>query len=281
MKKFLESIKNIKKKYFNSLVTFCSIIIFIYVFIAIFYDLFPVIKYNLPSDDILQAPSKKHLLGTDDLGMDIFSQLLYGTRISLVVGVSCGIFASIGGSILGILGGYKGKRIDKILLSSIDVINSLPQLPFMIVLGAVLGPSIKNIIFAICLISWTMPARLIRSKVVKIKNQDYIKLAEKYGGGFFYILYKHLFVEIYPIMIVTFIRIINRAIVAEAGLAFLGLSDPLSKSWGMVLNRAIEFENIFLTDYWKWWLISPILFLVVFVLSISTIAREIEKRSLL
>ncbi len=272
--------RNNEKKYFNSLITFCSIVILIYLIIAVFYDLFPVIKYNLPTDDILQGPSKKHLLGTDDLGMDILSQLLYGTRISLIVGISCAVFASIGGSILGVIGGYRGKRIDKILLSAIDVINSLPQLPFMIVLSAVLGPDIKNIIFAICLISWVMPARLVRSKVIKIKNQDYIKYAEKYGANFFYILRKHMFVEIYPIVIITFIRIINRAIIAEAGLAFLGLSDPLSKSWGMVLNRAIGFENIFLTDYWKWWLIFPIVFLVVFVLSISTIAREIEKRSL-
>ncbi len=254
-------------------------IICLYVLAALCYDLFPVTPYNEATADILQPPSKFHLLGTDDLGMDIFSQLLYGTKISLLVGVSCGIFAAAGGSIIGIFAGYKGKKADSAVLSLIEILNSIPELPFMIVLAAVMGADIKNVIFAICLISWVMPARTVRSKAVKIKQQKYVAFAEKYGAGFFYIFRKHLLPEIYPVIAVGFIKIVNRAVIAEASLAFLGLSDPTAKSWGIVLNRALEFENIFLTDYWKWWLVSPVVCLLIFVLSIAGIAREIEKKS--
>lgn len=270
--------KKRKNKHSTVIFWICIAVILAYFIVAIIYDWLPVLPYDHPSDDILMPPSSTHWLGTDDLGMDIFSQLLYGTRVSVFLGISCGLISAVGGSMIGMLAGYYGGWVDKVCLSLIDVVNALPDLPFMIVLSALLGPDIKNIVFAICLITWVMPARMARSKVIQIKHQEYVQLSRAYGANFWYIFKNHLLSVVYPIIVVGFIKIVNRAIIAEAGLAFLGLSDPTSKSWGMVLNRVLAFDHIFLTNYWKWWLIAPTLFLVIFVLVISTLAKEAERR---
>lgn len=258
-------------------VIYC-VILALFILVAIFYNLLPLPAYNIPVGNPLVAPNTNHLLGTDDLGMDILSQLLHGTRTSIVLGLLCAIIAGVGGSIIGVIAGYYGGLFDKIVLTLIDVVMVIPELPFMIVLSAFLGPSLYNIVIAISLLSWVMPAKMVRSQTLAIKNEGYMIIAQNYGASFPHIFRKHLLPGLYSVMVISFIRITNRAILSEAGLAFLGLSDPVSKSWGMVMNRAISFDNIFLTHYWKWWLISPIVFLVLFVFAISGIARELEGR---
>ncbi len=253
-------------------------VISIYVFIAIVYDLLPIVPYNEQTLDILMPPSSEHILGTDDLGMDILSQLLYGTRISIIIGLSCASISVLIGGILGVISAYFGGFIDKFILSVIDVFSALPNLPLMIVLSAFLGANILNVVFAISVLSWVGVARMTRSKVISIKNQQFLQLARSYGGKFPYILIRHLLPSLYPIFLTGFIRTLNRAIIAEASLAFLGLSDPTSKSWGMVLNSVLQFENIFLTDFWKWWLLSPIAFLLIFIFSVANIGKNFEAR---
>ncbi len=257
-------------------VLFSGLIILLYILIAIFYNLLPITPYDKETVDILVSPCKNHLLGTDDLGMDILSQLLYGTRVSVVIGFSCATISVLVGGILGTISAYFGGIIDKIVLSLLDVFSALPNLPLMIVLSAALGPSLFNVVISICLLSWVHPARMVRSKVIHIKNQQFLQLAKNYGGKFPYVFYRHLLPSLYPVFLTGFIKIINRAIIAEASLAFLGLADPTSKSWGMVLNSVLQFEHIFLTEFWKWWLLSPIAFLLIFVLNIANIGRYFE-----
>ncbi len=276
---FQQKIDDFYKSYLLNLpksVLFSCLVISIYLLIAIFYDFLPIRPYNEQSYDILVSPCRAHLLGTDDLGMDILSQLLYGTRISVIIGLSCTTISVFIGGILGTISAYFGGVVDKIILSLFDVFNALPNLPLMIVLGAFLGPSLLNVVIAICIVSWVYPARMVRSKVLHIKNQPFLKLSRKYGGKFPYIFYRHLLPSLYPVFLTGFIKIINRAIIAEASLAFLGLSDPTSKSWGMVLNSVLQFEHIFLTEFWKWWLISPIAFLLIFVLNIANVGKYFE-----
>lgn len=233
--------------------------------------------YNLPSGSAFESPNREHLLGTDDLGMDIFSQICFGARISLLVGVSAALLSGVCGGILGVLAGYYGGLTDRIIMRIADIMIVLPDLPMMILLGAFFGPSIKNIIFVLAFFSWTTPARIVRSKVLSIKSENYILVAESYGASFHYLLWKHFIPQILPLLMVSIIKLTSKAIVAEAGLAFLGLGDPTSKSWGLILNHAINFKGIYFTDYWKWWIMAPLVAIISLVFSIAIISRDLEK----
>jgi len=122
-----------------------------------------------------------------------------------------------------------------------------------------------------------MPARIIRSQVLHLKEENYIIAAKSYGAGFLYITYKHFFPHLLPLIMVNIIRIVNRAIIAEASLAFLGLGDPTSKSWGIMLYYAMNFSGIYFTEFWKWWIISPLIAILVLVVAVAFVGRDLEK----
>jgi len=188
------------------------------------------------------------------------------------------VVAAIGGSIIGMLAGYAGGIIDTLIVSIIDFFIGIPDLLLMVVLGVFLGPGLANIIFAISLVSWIMPAKIVRSEVLKIKTENYIRLSKAYGAHFWHIFAWHLWKPLFSIILVSVIKIMNKAILAEASLAYLGLGDPLSKSWGMTITRAMDFPTIYLTDFWKWWLVFPTTVMVCTVLSVAAIGRWMELR---
>lgn len=253
------------------------LIIFSILFIVIFTPYLTKYSYRIPSGEALEAPSNLHILGTDDLGIDLWSQICHGARISILVGLGTALLAGVGGSIIGMLSGYFGGIADKILMRFTDMMIALPDLPVMIVMGAFFGSSLKNIIIVLTLFSWTMPARLVRSKVIYLKEESYIKVARSYGAGFWYITYKHFIPHSFPLIMVSIIKLISKAIVFEASLSFLGLGDPTSKSWGLILHHALNFKGIYFTDYWKWWIISPLVAITSMVIAIAFISREFEK----
>lgn len=241
--------------------------------------LFSLLKPGtLPSGKALMPPSSEHWFGTDDLGIDLFASICAGAKSSIVLAVSSALFAALGGSILGMIAGYSGGVIDEIIVSAVDFFISIPDLLLMVVLGAFLGPGLGNIIFAISLVSWVMPAKIARSEMLKIKKENYIKLAAAYGANFRHLFLWHFWKPLFSLMVISVIRIMNKAILAEASLAYLGLGDPLSKSWGMTITRAMDFPNIYLTDFWKWWLVFPTAIMVLTVLSVAVIGKEMEKR---
>ncbi|WP_094228650.1 ABC transporter permease [Methanolobus psychrotolerans] len=240
----------------------------------------PVITHYSPqkiTGDSLEAPGPAHILGTDELGMDIWSQICYGARMSLTIGLAVAFISGFGGGAIGVLAGYIGGHVDQGLMRIIDVTMSLPSFPLMIVISAFLGPSILNVIFILVLFSWAKPARIARSQALAIKKNSYITAARNYGARPFYILRKHIFPEILPVLFVLVIDISSHAIIAEAGLAFLGLGDPTSKSWGMMLNNATGFRSIYFTPYWQWWLLPPLFMLIVLLLCLAFISRDMER----
>lgn len=234
-------------------------------------------SHKLPSGDALEPPSTSHLLGTDDLGIDILSQIFYGARLSLIIGFSTAILAGMGGAILGVISGYYGGLADKIIMRLADMMIALPSLAMMILLGAFFGPSTRNIVLVLVLFSWTGPARIVRSKIISIKKEGYIEMARSYDAGFFHLFRLHFLPEIMPVLAISIIRITSKAIVAEAGLSFLGLGDPTSKSWGLILNHSINFRGIYFTEYWKWWVIPPLAGTMILILSLSYISRDLER----
>lgn len=229
------------------------------------------------SGPALSPPGKGHLLGTDDLGIDLWAQLCYGARISLIVGFGTAFLAALGGGLVGIIAGYAGGWVDKIIMRLIDIMIVLPDFPLMIVLAAFLGPSVFNIIIVLALFSWVFPARIVRAQILMLKEHNFIKAAETYGAGVRYLLWKHFLPAVFPLMAVNMIRQTGRAIVSEAGLSFLGLGDPTSKSWGLIINHATGFRGIYFTEFWKWWLLYPWLALTLVVLSLAFISRELER----
>ncbi|OPX72321.1 MAG: D-ala-D-ala transporter subunit [Methanoregulaceae archaeon PtaB.Bin108] len=249
----------------------------IFVMMAIFAPFFAMYPPGKITGESLEPPGSAHLLGTDELGMDIWAQICYGARTSLVIGLAVATIAGFGGGILGILAGYQGGSIDQVLMRVIDVTMSLPSFPLLIVISAFLGPSIFTVIIILVLFSWAKPARIARSQTLAIRSQAYITAARHYGANPWYVIRKHILPEILPILIVSLIGISSYAIIAEAGLAFLGLGDPTSKSWGMMMNYAIRFSAIYFTPYWLWWLIPPLIALIALLLCLAFLSRDLER----
>jgi len=225
----------------------------------------------------LARPSLTHPLGTDELGVDLWAQLLFGGRISLTVGIATALLAGIGGGIVGTIAGYRGGLLDRFIMRLIDILLVLPDLPVMIVLAAFFGPSVATIIFVLSAFAWVTTARIVRSRVLVLRERGYIKMAEAYGAGTLYLLHRHFLPEIFPLAAVGMIRLAGRAIVAEAGLSFLGLGDPTSRSWGLIMHHALNFNGIYFTDFWKWWLLSPWLALTLTVIALAILGRDLEK----
>ena len=247
------------------------------IFTGIFADLLTLHPPDLPSGAPLSAPDTTHWLGTDDLGIDVWAQLCFGARISLAVGMSTAILAGIGGTTLGLLAGYFGGRADQALMRLADGMMVIPHFPMIIILGTFLGPSLHHIILVLALLTWTAPARMARAKIQAVCEEKYVIAAKSYGAGFRHLLLWHFLPHILPIAMVSMIRLVSRAIVAEAGLSFLGLGDPTAKSWGLILNNALNFSGIYFTDYWQWWLVSPLFSLTLVVLAIAFVGRDLEQ----
>ena len=255
---------------------------YVFLFLIIILAILPYFSFlksgTVPSGVALLPPSKEHWFGTDDLGIDIFSEICYGAKSTIILSCSSALFAAVGGSIIGMVAGYFGGIFDEILLGIIDFFISVPDLLLMVVLGTFLGPSLKNIIFSIVLVSWIMPAKITRSQILRMKQENYIKIVKIYGAGFIHLFLWHFWKPFFSIIMMSVIKLMNRAILAEAALSYLGLGDPLSKSWGMIITRAMDFPNIYLTEFWKWWLAYPVIFMALMVLSIAIIGQKIERK---
>jgi peptide/nickel transport system permease protein len=252
-------------------------ILFLYLGVAVGAPWLTLHPHDVSSGDPLLPPQRDHFFGTDELGVDLWSQICYGARVSILIGITTALLAALGGGILGLVAGYLGGWVDKLFMRFIDILIILPDLPLIIVIAAFLGPSLFNIILVLALFSWVFPARIVRSQVLMLKEYDYIKSAETYGATSWYLIRKHFFPEVFPLLAVSMIRLTSRAIIAEAGLSFLGLGDPTSKSWGLILYHAINFQGIFYTDFWKWWVVFPWLAISMMVSALAFVSRELEQ----
>lgn len=253
------------------------IILLLLIIVAVFAPFLSWQPHHRSSGAPLEPPGMPYLLGTDELGVDIWAMICFGSRVSLAVGLGTALLAGLGGGIIGMIAAFKGGWIDRFFMRLIDIMIALPNLPVMIVLAAFFGPSLLNIIIVLALFSWSITARVVRSGALSLKEQPYIKMAAHFGAGPLYLLTKHFIPELFPIIIVSMVRLAGMAIVTEASLAFLGLGDPTSRSWGLIINHAVNFRGIYFTEYWKWWLFYPWLFLTLLVTSLALLGRDLER----
>ena len=254
-----------------------TIVIF-YFCVALFAPLLAPYDPAAYSGDPLERPSAAHWLGTNDVGQDILSELIYGTRISLLIGVVAGGLTLVLAMIVGLTAGYLGGKTDALFMRVVDVMMALPALPLMILVAAYLGAKITNVILIIVLLGWMVPARIIRSQVLSLRSRGYIQAARLFGGGARYAIGRHLIPAIMPILAAAFVAQAGRAIAMEAGLAFLGLGDPTAKSWGLIIRYALNYKGIYFTPHWIWWLLPAGLNISLLIMGFTFLGIALESR---
>ena len=232
---YWKSFKIFKK---NKEAIVCLFIIIAISIVAIFAPFFSPYDPNAQSlADMLQKPSAKHLFGTDEYGRDILSRVIYGARISLSVGIISQVIASFIGFSMGVMAGYFGGKVDRIISFLIQVFSSFPYILFAIALIFVLGPGIFNLFIALGLLSWANIARMIRGQVMQLKKKEYIEACIINGGSSFRVIIKHLLPNCISTMIVLITLGIPSAIINEASLSFLGLGvQAPASSWGSMIS---------------------------------------------
>jgi peptide/nickel transport system permease protein len=195
---------------------------------------------NLEKD--LLSPSKEHLLGTDKLGRDILSRIIYGARISLWVGISTVSLSLMTGVFIGSLAGYLGNWMDQLLMRIVDILMAFPGILLAIAITAVLGPGLSHVILALCLTGWTGYARLVRGEILALKEKEFIYASQALGGRPSRVILFHMLPNLVPPLLIQSTFGIAAAIIAEGSLSFLGLGvQPPVPSWGSMLNEGRQF----------------------------------------
>lgn len=205
--------------------------------------------------EIFNPPSWEHLLGTDNLGRDVLAYLMSGARSSLFVGITATIISMLLGTLIGITAGYMGGWVDNLLMRITDFFLVLPWLPFCMVLAAILGNSMWNIILVIGLTGWAGTARVIRAQTLSVKEQQYVERTVSIGANKCHIMMRHILPNVFPLVFSESILIISSSILTETSLAFLGLGDPTNPSWGTMLNDA--YSTGAMTNGAWWYFITP------------------------
>ena len=222
-----------------------------------------------------KKPNERFLLGTTNVGRDIFSQLIHGSRSALLVGFSAAAVVAVTGTVIGLLAGYYGGWIDTVLMWAADVAFGIPFIPFIIVLVSFLDPSIWNVVFAMALLLWRDTSRVIRSQVLVIKEQAFISAAKVSGASDLRIIFIYIAPSILPLTFLYGTFAFAWAILTEAAVSFLGFSDPNTVSWGFMLQDA--FLSLALTRGAYYWFIPPGLCIMLTVMAGFFIGRGYEE----
>ena len=246
-----ETFRRLKK---NKIATVSLFVLLFLVFLSIFADwIAPYSYFEQNLRDLLQGPSKAHWLGTDQYGRDILSRLIYGTRISLSVGVVAVGLALLLGGILGAAAGYYGKRVDNMIMRCMDIMLSIPSVLLALAIVATFGTSLLNLMIATGVSTIPGYARLIRAEILSNKDQEYVEAARAVGAGDFEIITKHILPNCMAPILVQATFGVATAILTVAGLSFVGLGlQPPIPEWGSMLSEA----RSYIRDY-AYMLISP------------------------
>ncbi len=220
-------------------------------------------------------PSASHPLGTDRLGRDIFSQMIYGAQISLLIGLSAAFISLFIGTLFGLISGYYGGWIDIILMRITDFFIQLPALPLMLVVVSLFGGGMENLILIIGLLGWTGTARIVRSETLSIKQRAFVEASKSVGAGNRHIISSHILPNVFPLIFANAILGVVNSIIAEAGLSFLGFGVVGSWSWGRVLYEAGR-ENAILLGAW-WHFIPPGISIMLLALGFSLISFSLNE----
>ena len=235
----------------------------------------PKAPVHVSIEDIYAGPGPGHILGTDDGGKDVFSAFVFGSRVSLIVGFCASMISMVIGGTVGLVAGFYGGRLGNLLMRLTDIFLVIPDLPLMIVIVAIVGPSLWNIILVIGILGWTGTARLVRSQALSVKERQFVTRARAIGASNSHILRRHIFPLVLPLMLANTVLVISLSILEESTLSFLGLGDPTMLSWGGMLNFAFTRGAISARAWWP--LIAPGLGIVWVVLACTLVGNTLEE----
>ncbi|MEE9500243.1 MAG: ABC transporter permease [Candidatus Omnitrophota bacterium] len=240
-----------KQIFQNKLAVFGASIILLLMFLAIFApQIAPYDPTYINIKDALLIPSMKHLLGTDSLGRDLFSRMIYAARIALLIGLVAVGLACVIGVFLGSIAGYFGGKMDSFIMRFADIMLCFPRFFLILAVIAVVGPSIFNVMVIIGLTGWMGMARLIRAEILSLKTRDYVSASKALDASHFFIITRHLIPNGIGPVLVSFVFGVAGAILTESGLSFLGLGvQPPNPSWGNILMEGKAVLGV------GWWVI--------------------------
>jgi peptide/nickel transport system permease protein len=219
-------------------------------------------------------PSEFGPLGTDNLGRPIWDQLVFGARISLLVGLAATLIAIVIGTLVGVMGGYLGGWIDAVFARLSEWFLVIPFIPLAIVIATILGPSLRNIVIVIGITSWSTTALLIRAQVLTLKQRLYVERSRALGGSGRHVMSRHILPGVMPLVLANTTLTVPIAILSETTLSFLGLGDPSQISWGTMLDQSFS-AGALSQEAW-WYYVPPGLAVLVVVLSFTFIGRALE-----
>jgi len=256
------------------------VIILFFIIIAIFA---PFIAPYDPNERIFidgklmanQGMSPQFLLGTTDMGEDIFSQLIYASRTALVVGSLAGFSVAFVGTIIGVITGFFGGLIDEIIMRVTDIAFGIPFLPFIIILVAIFGPSTWNVVLAIAILLWRDSARPVRSQVLVLREKSFVEVAQAAGASPIRILFVHIIPNILPISTLYAALGMGWAILTESSVSFIGLGDPKVISWGRMLQEAYIAQAMARGAFN--WIIPPGICIMLLVFAVFSLGKGYEK----
>ena len=227
----------------NPLATISAVLILIFILAAICAPI--LTPYSYEAQDMLNraaAPSREHLLGTDELGRDVLTRLLYGARVSLAIGIVPTIVSMILGAVLGMISGFFGGIVDTFIMRFADIMLAFPSLLLAMVIMYTLGDGITSIFVALAIVNWASVARVVRAETLSLKESEYIEAARSIGVFKLTIIFRHILPNCIPSLIVLFTLNIPSAILAESSLSFLGIGvQPPASSWGVMANAGSQF----------------------------------------
>lgn len=253
------------------------IILLVFVLMAVFGPLLISIP-TMVIDGVTQVmhpPTRGFWLGTDDMGRDVLAGVINGSRVSLMVGFAATAISMFVGTVFGIVSGFYGKAVDALLMRFTDVFLVIPWLPLMLVMAALLGPSLGNIIIVIGITSWAGTARIIRAQTLSIKERPYVDRARAIGSGDTHIMLYHILPNVVPLIFANTVLVAAVAILSETTLSFLGMGDPTQVTWGMMLHFAFEMGAVSFGAWW--WLLPPGICVVLIVLSFTFIGYAFDE----
>jgi peptide/nickel transport system permease protein len=235
------------------------------------------------SEQILEGPSAEHWLGTDNDGRDVLSQLILGTRVSMLVGLAAALVSAVIGATVGISAGYFGGWTDRILTAIDDWFLVIPFLPLAIVLATLLGDTANDLplgrvlilIFVIGITGWAGTSRIIRSQVLSVRQRMFVERARALGSSTSWIIRKQIFPNVLPLIFANTVLIVAVSILTESTLSFLGLGDPTRASWGQMLNAAND-SGAMAQGAW-WFFLPPGLAIILLVIGFTMVGYAIEE----
>lgn len=249
-------------------------VLVIFILVAIFAPFLEPYNPREKTGAVYEEPSSAHWLGTDDGGADMLSLVIAGSRVSLIVGFAAALVAMLIGGTIGLWSGFYGGKSDTVLMRITDYTLVIPDIPLMIIVAALFGRSLTNIILIIGLIYWTSTARLIRAQTKSVRERAYVMRARALGAGNRRLIGKHVLPQVMPLLIANTVLTVAIAIFAETYITFLGLGDPALISWGKLIQNAFNGDAV-LNDAW-WAIIPPGVCVTLVILACTMIGMAME-----